>query len=164
MYAFGSGNWRRSFTFGYFRENVYFSPVQKSLELHFERLSAATSWCVRYSLFHLLTIPPSGGQSTKHTSHVSTKPFCIRNVTSLSLPPLDFFIPPSLRFMYPSLPVPQFLPPSQSLPPSPALPPSQSLPPYQSLPPNPSLPVPPLKIQFNQMNVLTVGGNDFSPG
>ena len=29
MYAFGSGNWRRSVTFGYFRENVYFSLVQK---------------------------------------------------------------------------------------------------------------------------------------
>ena len=31
MYAFGSGNWRRSVTFGYFWENVYFSLVQKLL-------------------------------------------------------------------------------------------------------------------------------------
>ena len=31
MYAFGSGNWRCSVTFGYFRENVYFSRVQKLL-------------------------------------------------------------------------------------------------------------------------------------
>ena len=60
---------------------------------------------------------------------------------SLPVPPLDFFIPPSLRFLYPSLPV---LPPSQSLPysfqPIPSLPPSPSLP----VCPSPSLPVPPL--------------------
>ena len=43
------------------------------LEFRFERLSAATSWSVRDSLFHDLSSPlPPGGHSTKHVHKCRT--------------------------------------------------------------------------------------------